>query len=311
MTGVVLLLSVLALSTAGGLLLRARDGRLRVRDDQRDLRAVVRDLGAVPGERATLLQFSSAFCAPCRATRRTLSEVAELVPGVAHVEVDAEQHLDVVRRLGVLKTPTTLVLDAAGPRDGPGGRAAAQGRRPGRRSAGRYRDRHGAGEATRGGPVPRRQRPVSDLLTQADTASPRRPPVIDPRGPRFAAWLTTLVLAVVLLTGSGLLLAAQAVVFALGAAGRNPYALLWARFLRRTPPVELEDARPPRFAQLVGLVFAVVGTVALLAGATTVGLVATAFALAAAFLNAAFGLCLGCELYLLFKRTTNREGVPA
>ena len=78
----------------------------------------------------------------------------------------------------------------------------------------------------------------------------------------------------------------------------------------RTPPVELEDARPPRFAQVVGLVFAVVGTVALLAGATTVGLVATAAALAAAFLNAAFGICLGCELYLIVRRPL-REGAPA
>ncbi len=66
------------------------------------------------GDRATLLQFSSAFCAPCRATRRTLADVASTVTGVVHVEVDAEQHLDVVRRLGVLRTPTTLVLDAAG-----------------------------------------------------------------------------------------------------------------------------------------------------------------------------------------------------
>lgn len=66
------------------------------------------------GERATLLQFSSAFCAPCRATRRVLGEVAEVVPGVAHVEVDAEEHLELVRRVGVLRTPTTLVLDAHG-----------------------------------------------------------------------------------------------------------------------------------------------------------------------------------------------------
>lgn len=66
------------------------------------------------GERATLLQFSSAFCAPCRATRRTLVDVAGLVPGVAHVEVDAEHHLDLVRALGILRTPTTLVLDSAG-----------------------------------------------------------------------------------------------------------------------------------------------------------------------------------------------------
>ena len=70
---------------------------------------------AVPlGERATLLQFSSAFCAPCRATRRVLGEVAELVPGVTHVEIDAEHHLDVVRSLRVLRTPTTLILDPDG-----------------------------------------------------------------------------------------------------------------------------------------------------------------------------------------------------
>jgi hypothetical protein len=135
--------------------------------------------------------------------------------------------------------------------------------------------------------------------------------MIDPRGPRFAAWITTLVLAVVLLTQSGWLLAAQAVVFALGAAGSNPYALLWKRFLKRTPPVELEDARPPRFAQLVGLVFAVAGVALFAAGLPTAGLIATAAALSAAFLNAAFGFCLGCELYLVLKRTTNREGATA
>ena len=66
------------------------------------------------GERATLLQFSSAFCAPCRATRRTLADVAGLVPGVEHLEVDAEHHLELVRALGILRTPTTLVLDSAG-----------------------------------------------------------------------------------------------------------------------------------------------------------------------------------------------------
>jgi thiol-disulfide isomerase/thioredoxin len=66
------------------------------------------------GERATLLQFSSAFCAPCRATRRILDDVARTVPGVSHVEVDAEEHLELVRQVGVLRTPTTLVLDAGG-----------------------------------------------------------------------------------------------------------------------------------------------------------------------------------------------------
>lgn len=71
-------------------------------------------IGAELGERATLLQFSSAFCQPCRATRRTLSEVAAMVEGVAHVEIDAEDHLALVRELEVLRTPTVLVLDAAG-----------------------------------------------------------------------------------------------------------------------------------------------------------------------------------------------------
>lgn len=77
--------------------------------------AVTRALpDASPGDRATLVQFSSAFCAPCRATRRTLADIAELVPGVAHVEVDAEHHLDLVRTLGILRTPTTLILDSSG-----------------------------------------------------------------------------------------------------------------------------------------------------------------------------------------------------
>ena len=79
-----------------------------------DLRPLIHRLGATPGERATLLQFSSAFCAPCRATRRILADVSELVPGVAHVEVDAEAQLALVRRLNIRKTPTTLVLDAHG-----------------------------------------------------------------------------------------------------------------------------------------------------------------------------------------------------
>lgn len=75
-------------------------------------------VSAVPtaelGERATLLQFSSAFCAPCRATRQILSEVSRLVPGVVHLEIDAEKHLGLVRELGVMRTPTTLILDASG-----------------------------------------------------------------------------------------------------------------------------------------------------------------------------------------------------
>ncbi|MEU4984855.1 thioredoxin family protein [Streptomyces sp. NPDC021969] len=96
----------------GGALVRGQD------DGNRSGGAPVRvdaaDLGAELGSRATLVQFSSAFCAPCRATRRVLGEVAGLVPGVAHVEIDAEGHLELVRALDVLRTPTVLVLDADG-----------------------------------------------------------------------------------------------------------------------------------------------------------------------------------------------------
>ena len=108
-----LLLVVLALTTAAGALWKAVDGRTR-QVDPRDRAAVLAALGAEPGERATLLQFSSAFCAPCRATRRVLHDVAQIVPGVVHVEVDAEHHLDATRTFKVMRTPTTLVLDAEG-----------------------------------------------------------------------------------------------------------------------------------------------------------------------------------------------------
>lgn len=85
---------------------------MRGRDE--DLRLGAGELGEELGARATLLQFSSAFCAPCRATRRVLADVAVMVPGVAHVEIDAERHLALVRAVGILKTPTVLVLDADG-----------------------------------------------------------------------------------------------------------------------------------------------------------------------------------------------------
>ncbi|MFH9979338.1 MULTISPECIES: TlpA family protein disulfide reductase [unclassified Streptomyces] len=93
---------------------RRKNGSTRVpgRDEGRRLGSA--ELGEDLGTRATLVQFSSAFCAPCRATRRILGEVAGLVPGVAHVEVDAEARLDLVRALGILRTPTVLVLDADG-----------------------------------------------------------------------------------------------------------------------------------------------------------------------------------------------------
>lgn len=85
---------------------------MRGRDEDRRLGAA--ELGGELGARATLVQFSTAFCAPCRATRRVLGEVAGMVPGVAHVEIDAEARLDLVRELGIVRTPTVLVLDAGG-----------------------------------------------------------------------------------------------------------------------------------------------------------------------------------------------------
>jgi len=130
---------------------------------------------------------------------------------------------------------------------------------------------------------------------------------VDPRGPRFAAFLTTAVLVVVLMTGSWLLLAAQAVVFVIGVAFglRNaPYGLIYQTLVRPRvgPPKELEPEAPPRFAQGVGAAFAVAGVVGYVLKVPAVGMTATAFALIAAFLNAAFGLCLGCEAYLLIRR---------
>jgi hypothetical protein len=130
---------------------------------------------------------------------------------------------------------------------------------------------------------------------------------IDPRGPRFAALITTVVLAVVLVTGSVWVLAAQAAVFALGAVfglRYSPYGLLYRKLVRPRlgPPTELEHEAPPRFAQAVGLAFAVIGVAGYAAGLTWLGMAATAAALAAAFLNGAFGFCLGCEMYLFIRR---------
>lgn len=105
---------VLAAASAYGVLQRRRSGRVRVRGRDDGKRLDAAELGAELGERATLVQFSSAFCAPCRATRRVLGEVAGVVPGVTHVEIDAEARLDLVRRLDILKTPTVLVLGADG-----------------------------------------------------------------------------------------------------------------------------------------------------------------------------------------------------
>ncbi|MFF5842564.1 DUF4395 domain-containing protein [Streptomyces massasporeus] len=136
---------------------------------------------------------------------------------------------------------------------------------------------------------------------------------IDVRGPRFGAAVTAAVLAVVLVTGSAWLLAWQTLAFLLGAAGgvrRSPYGLLFAKAVRPRlrPPTEFEAPEPPRFAQAVGLLFAGLGLVGLTLGPGWLGLAATGAALAAAFLNAAFGYCLGCELYLLARRVTVRAG---
>ena len=130
---------------------------------------------------------------------------------------------------------------------------------------------------------------------------------VDPRGLRFAAGVTTVVLALTLVLNNAWPLAVQAVVFAISVAfgvQASPYGLLFKRLIRPRlgPPNELEDAAPPRFAQLVGLVFAVAGLIGYLTGAGVLGVVATGFALVAAFVNAAVGLCLGCEAYLLIHR---------
>jgi hypothetical protein len=134
-----------------------------------------------------------------------------------------------------------------------------------------------------------------------------RQPHVDPRGLRFAAAVTTVVLALTLILNSPWPLAVQAVVFAISVAfgvQASPYGLVFKRLVRPRlgPPAELEDAAPPRFAQLVGLVFAVIGLAGYLGGAEVLGVVATGFALVAAFVNAAVGLCLGCEAYLLIHR---------
>ncbi|MDR6975185.1 thiol-disulfide isomerase/thioredoxin [Streptomyces sp. 3330] len=114
MGGLLVCVAVLAAASAYGVLHRRRSGRVRVRGRDDGKRLGADRLGGELGERATLVQFSSAFCAPCRATRRVLGEVAAVVPGVIHMEIDAEAHLDLVRELGILKTPTVLVLDADG-----------------------------------------------------------------------------------------------------------------------------------------------------------------------------------------------------
>lgn len=136
---------------------------------------------------------------------------------------------------------------------------------------------------------------------------------VDVRGPRFAAWVTTAVLVAVLVVSgfstvaAAVLLGLQAVVFAIGALRgprQHPYGLIFANIVapRLSPVSEREPVPPLKFAQLVGFVFAVAGVAGFALGAPLVGTVATAFALFAAFLNAAFGICLGCQIYPLVAR---------
>ncbi|SPM30493.1 integral membrane protein, partial [Mycobacterium terramassiliense] len=139
------------------------------------------------------------------------------------------------------------------------------------------------------------------------------PDRVDVRGPRFAAWVTSAVLLLTLIVSAAsplaaaVILGAQALIFAVGALGgprRHPYGRVFARAVapRLGPVTEREPVAPLKFAQLVGLIFAVVGVVGFAVGAFVLGLIATAAALVAAFLNAAFGICLGCQLYPLVAR---------
>ena len=135
--------------------------------------------------------------------------------------------------------------------------------------------------------------------------------VIDARGPRFGAVITTVVLATALATNNLWVIVAQAVVFAIGAFKGpqfTPYAFIYKNVVkpRLKGEVPIEDVRPPQFAQSVGLLFALTAIVGLVVGITPIFTVAVAFALAAAFLNAAFNFCLGCEIYLLLLRARSK-----
>ena len=128
--------------------------------------------------------------------------------------------------------------------------------------------------------------------------------MIDARGPRWSAGLTSIVLIIALITCSPVLIIIQLVQFAIGAfAGppKSPYAWLYKKFIqpRLSKTFDSEDVKPPQFAQFVGFIFALVATAGALTHTWPVFTVATSFALFAAFLNSAFGYCLGCKMYLL------------
>lgn len=137
-----------------------------------------------------------------------------------------------------------------------------------------------------------------------------KPIEIDARGPRFSALLTTVVLAIALVSGSIWVAAFQAVVFAIGAFKGpqfTPYAFIYRSLIkpRLKSPLRTEDVRPPKFAQSIGLAFAIVAIAGAATGTSVVFTVAVAAALAAAFLNAAFDFCLGCQIYLILARVRN------
>ena len=143
-------------------------------------------------------------------------------------------------------------------------------------------------------------------MTQVKTQT-KPTTVIDARGPRFGAVITTAVLATALATSNLWVIVAQAIVFAIGAFRGpqfTPYALIFKKIVkpRLKSAVITEDVRPPQFAQSVGLIFALVAITGSITGISGLFVVAVSFALAAAFLNAAFNFCLGCEMYLLLLR---------
>lgn len=140
-----------------------------------------------------------------------------------------------------------------------------------------------------------------------------QPDLVDVRGPRFAAWVTTAVLVLALIVSAvsplvaAVILAVQTVIFAMGAVGgprKHPYGRIFATVVapRVGPVQDREPTAPLKFAQLVGLIFAALGVIGFATGAVLFGVIATAAALVAAFLNAAFGICLGCQLYPLVAR---------
>mgnify|MGYP000400822341 FL=1 len=147
-------------------------------------------------------------------------------------------------------------------------------------------------------------------MTQ-DLDSKKNSTIIDARGPRFGAVITTVVLATALATNNLWVIVAQAIVFAIGAFKGpqfTPYAFIYKSIVkpRLKGEVPTEDVRPPQFAQSVGLIFALVAIGGALSGVDAIFTVAVAFALGAAFLNAAFNFCLGCEIYLLLLRALSK-----